>query len=89
MTQEQARHGIAEHHELDELIEELDGMDMSSPGWLLRARHLFERVDHHLAEEEHKVFQLAGKVLNDRQKARLGGTYREAMKEARGDRAAA
>ena len=31
---ELTRHGIAEHHEIDELLEKLDETDMSSPAWL-------------------------------------------------------
>ncbi|MEZ5022022.1 MAG: hemerythrin domain-containing protein [Chitinophagales bacterium] len=31
MTQEYARHGVAEHHEIDELIEKLEATEMSSP----------------------------------------------------------
>ncbi len=33
-SQEQARHSIAEHHEIDELIKKLDETDMSSSAWL-------------------------------------------------------
>lgn len=83
MTQDQARHGVAEHHELDELVEELDGMDMASSGWLKRARHLFERVEHHLAEEEREFFPLAGKVLAERSKTTLAKDYRRETEQQR------
>ena len=36
-TVDLTRHGIAEHHEIDELLAKLDETDMSSPAWL---RHL-------------------------------------------------
>lgn len=38
LTIEKARHSIAEHHELDELVEELESTDMGSAGWLATAR---------------------------------------------------
>ncbi|RKN75128.1 hemerythrin domain-containing protein [Ulvibacterium marinum] len=78
-TQEKARHGIAEHHEIDELITELDQTDFSSPAWLRIAKNLKERVEHHLDEEEHQVFQIAGKVLSTSQKESLSKAYQDHM----------
>lgn len=82
MTQEKARHSVAEHHEIDELVEELEDTDFSSPGWLASARKLHELVTHHLDEEEQEVFQLAGRALSDDAKARLADTYRDEMAAA-------
>lgn len=82
MTQEKARHSVAEHHEIDELVEELEDMDFSSPGWLAAAKKLQELVTHHLDEEEQEVFQLAGRALSDDAKARLADTYRDEMAAA-------
>ena len=82
MTQENARHSVAEHHELDELVEELDETDFSSPGWLAAARKLHDLVTHHLDEEEQEVFQLAGRALSDDAKTRLADTYRDEMAAA-------
>ena len=78
-TVELTRHGIAEHHEIDELIEKLDETEMSSPAWLHYLKSLQEKVEHHLADEEQECFQVAGKVLNERQKEKLADGYREEM----------
>lgn len=83
LTQDKARHSIAEHHELDELVAALDETDMASPVWLSRAKHLFERVEHHLTEEERQVFPLAGKVLDERDKQRFAEDYLQAMQDER------
>ena len=83
MMQEHARPGIAEHHEMDELIEKIDDTDMDSPAWLTYAKQLCERVEHHLEDEEHTFFQLAGKVLSENQKTDLATAYQDAMKERR------
>lgn len=72
-----SRHAIAEHHEIDELVEDLEQADPSSPGWLATAKKLSEKVHHHLEEEEHKFFQMAGKLLTDRQKTALARDYRQ------------
>ncbi|MDC6351148.1 hemerythrin domain-containing protein [Zeaxanthinibacter sp. PT1] len=83
LTQEKARHSIAEHHEIDELIEELENTEYSSPGWLVTAKKLQEKVEHHLSEEEHEVFQMAGKVLTSKQKEDLAKSYQKYMSDSR------
>lgn len=76
-----SRHAIAEHHEMDEMVEELESMEFSSPAWLRLAKKLCETVEHHLEEEEHKFFQMAGKLLDDRQKEQLAKAYLEEFSE--------
>ena len=83
-TQEKARHSVAEHHEIDELVETLEQTDYSSPGWLASAKKLQHLVTHHLEEEEQEVFQVAGKVLSDSEKTELARTYDEMMEEQAG-----
>ncbi|MFW2154028.1 hemerythrin domain-containing protein, partial [Acinetobacter gyllenbergii] len=39
------------------------------------AKQLSDVVHHHLKEEEHKFFQQAGKILDDKQKEKLGQQY--------------
>lgn len=79
LTQEKARHSVAEHHEIDELIEKLEETDPSSPAWLHTAKKLREMVIHHLDEEEHEVFQMAGKALTETEKTDLTDAYRGEM----------
>ncbi|WP_223449301.1 MULTISPECIES: hemerythrin domain-containing protein [unclassified Pseudomonas] len=75
-----SRHAISEHHEMDEMMEELDETEMSSPAWLATAKKLSEKVHHHLEEEEQKFFQMAGKLLDDQQKETLAGQYEKEYK---------
>lgn len=82
-TQTKARHSIAEHHEIDELIEELEETDYDSSAWLKIAKKLQEKVIHHLDEEEHEVFQLAGKVLSEKEKDSLADDYTSYMETNR------
>ena len=79
MTQEKARHSVAEHHEIDELLETLEATEYESPGWLASAKKLQHLVTHHLDEEEQEVFQLAGRALGDSEKTSLAKTYRQEM----------
>ncbi len=83
LTQEKARHSIAEHHEMDELVEKLEETEMSSPAWLTYMKQLAEKVEHHLDEEEQEVFQLAGKALTEKEKQSLAKDYQKAIKENR------
>lgn len=80
-TVDLTRHGIAEHHEIDELLGKLDETDMSSPAWLRHLKTLQEKVEHHLADEEQEFFEVAGNVLNESQKTKLADAYREEMKK--------
>ncbi len=83
MMQDHARHGIAEHHEIDELMEKLEDTEYSSSGWLLTCKKLVDKVEHHLEDEEHTFFQLSGKVFSDDQKASLAKEYLVFMNEQR------
>ncbi|AXT40483.1 hemerythrin domain-containing protein [Alteromonas sp. BL110] len=80
-TVDLTRHGIAEHHEIDELLRKLDETDMSSPAWLRHLKNLQEKVEHHLADEEQEFFQVAGNVLNEHQKTKLADEYKKEMKQ--------
>ena len=83
LTQEKARHNVAEHHEMDELIESLEDTEMDASNWLKIAKALKHKVIHHLDEEEHQVFQVAGKVLTDNQKTSLAEDYNKEIKKMR------
>ncbi len=87
LTQDKARHSVAEHKELDDHLEELEATDRSSSAWLATAKTLAERLVHHLDEEEHEVFQLAGKALTDHAKRDLAGEYRREMERRRAEHA--
>jgi len=79
-----SRHAIAEHHEMDEMVEALEETEPSSPAWLPLARKLAEKVEHHLQEEEHRFFQMAGKLLTETQKTTLAASYQADYIEAKG-----
>lgn len=83
LTQEKARHSVAEHKELDDYVEELEEIDRSSSAWISTAKKLAERLEHHLDEEEHEVFQVAGKALPESAKTGLASDYRAEMDRRR------
>ena len=71
-----SRHALHEHHQIDELVEQLQQLDPAREPWLDKARELSHCVHHHLREEEKKFFQMAGKTLSATRKARLAASYR-------------
>lgn len=71
-----SRHALHEHHQIDELIEEVQSLDPASEDWLNKVKELSHRVHHHLREEERKFFQVSGKILTETQKVRLAPRYR-------------
>lgn len=83
MTQEKARHSVAEHHEMDELVEQMEDVEMDASNWLKLAKDLEHQLIHHLEEEEHEVFQMAGKVLTEKQKNSLATDYNKEIRENR------
>jgi len=70
-----SRHALHEHHQIDELLEELSVRNKMKAGWLAHAKALSYKVRHHLKEEESKFFQLAGRLLPARTKQQLAGRY--------------
>jgi hypothetical protein len=72
-----SRHALHEHHQIDELIEDLQALDHSGRSWMASAHKLSEKVHHHLREEEKKFFQVSGKILAGARKQQLAGAYRK------------
>lgn len=83
LTQQKARHSVAEHHEMDELVEQLEDMEMDKTKWLKTAKDLQHMITHHLDEEEQEVFQMAGKALTEKQKTSLAADYNKEIRENR------
>jgi hypothetical protein len=70
-----SRHAIAEHHQMDEMIEHLEEVDPHAAEWQECCKKLCEKIEHHLNEEEQKFFPQAGEVLTDEQKLQLAKDY--------------
>ncbi len=71
-----SRHALHEHHEIDELIEDVQKLDPAGDAWIEKAKELSQKVHHHLREEEKKFFQVSGKILSEAQKVKLARQYR-------------
>lgn len=72
-----SRHALHEHHQIDELVEDLQKLKPAEAAWLDKARELSKKVHHHLSEEEKKFFQVSGKILGAAKKTALAKAYRK------------
>ena len=70
-----ARHALAEHHDIDECVDEVGKVDVRDDGWYELVKKLSHLVHHHLREEETKFFQVSGKILSDAEKLKLAKKY--------------
>ncbi len=71
-----SRHALADHHEAEELVEQLRGVDPATDQFGELAKQLSAAVRDHLDEEEHGTFQLAGKLLSKSRLQQLAREYR-------------
>ena len=55
-TTSETRHSVAEHHEIDEALNDLAATDMGSAEWLSKFKELDHRYRHHIEEEEDEHF---------------------------------
>lgn len=65
-TTDFARHAIAEHKVIDDMLADLAARDMATPDWLKRFSALKEQYLHHIREEEQEQFVAAEKHLRGR-----------------------
>ncbi|ETX14929.1 Hemerythrin [Roseivivax halodurans JCM 10272] len=79
--QDSARHSVEEHAEMDDLMEELQGMDMSSPAWLQKFKQLKHDYEHHMDEEEDEVFGRAKEVIPESEIEGYGKTFKDRKAE--------
>ena len=82
--QDAARHSVHEHQQMDDIMEELNEMDMSSPGWLQRFETLKHDYEHHMDEEEDDVFTRAKEVFAEEETEAFGGRFLKRKEEERG-----
>lgn len=55
-TTDETRHSVAEHHEIDEALNDLAATDMESGGWLTKFKTFDHDYRHHIDEEEEDHF---------------------------------
>ncbi|WP_099868143.1 hemerythrin domain-containing protein [Pararhizobium haloflavum] len=82
--QDDARHSVSEHKELDDIMEELNTMGFDNSGWLTRFKTLRHDYEHHIDEEEEDIFAKARKVFKKDETEAFAGRFLK-RKEAERD----
>lgn len=74
---DETRHSVAEHHEIDEMLNDLAATDMSSPAWLQKFKQLDERYRHHINEEEDDHFPDFAEQIDEAMDKEMTETFDE------------
>ena len=85
--QEEARHSVSEHKEIEDMLTALYGLKVDGAAWRREFEKMRTRYDHHITEEEDEVFPMAAERLSDADEARLAKIF-EARKPLEAEKAA-
>jgi hemerythrin-like domain-containing protein len=64
--------GYEEHHVVDLLMSELEGMDVTDETWGAKAKVMQENIEHHIEEEEGDMFKTARQMFDRQELEDLG-----------------
>ncbi len=64
-TTDETRHSVAEHHEIDEMLNDLAATEMTSGDWMTKFEALDHRGPFHIEEEEDEHFPDFEKYLTE------------------------
>lgn len=84
-TTADTRHSVAEHHELEELLNDLAATDMSSPEWLAKFKVLDHDYRHHIDEEEEEHFPEFEQYLTDEDRQHMRAVFERRKKEEKAE----
>lgn len=82
-TKDIALEGYEEHHVVDGIMEELDGLPVDDETWSAKFAVMKENLEHHIEEEEGDMFPKARQVLDDEEFEELGRMMQERREQLR------
>ncbi|TCM16447.1 hemerythrin HHE cation binding domain-containing protein [Novosphingobium sp. PhB165] len=80
-TTEFARHAVAEHKQIDKMLDDLAARDMGKRKWMERFGDLKEEYLHHIREEEQEQFVESAKILSDADRQHMRAVFERRKKE--------
>ena len=72
---DEVRHSVAEHHEIEELLNDLAATDIASSEWMDKFRKLDHDYRHHIDEEENEHFRDFENYLTDEDRAYMRAVF--------------
>lgn len=82
-AKELVSHGYQEHMEAETLLRTLQGMEGIGADWTKTAKKLKEAVEHHIEDEEGKIFSAAKQLLVDEEAEMMAQAFEQMKPEVR------
>lgn len=84
-TTDETRHSVAEHHEIDEALNDLAATDMATGAWLTKFKEFDHRYRHHIQEEEEEHFPDFANYLDKEDMAHMEQVFERRKREEKAD----
>lgn len=68
-------HAEKEHQKVENLLNELESMDITTDAWMVKLAELKQAVDHHVREEESTMFDRMHQLFSDEQARDMGKQF--------------
>jgi hypothetical protein len=88
-TKEIALEGYEEHHVVDTVMAEIEGVAYDDEKWGAKFKVMKENLEHHIEEEEGEMFKQARQVFDEDELAQLGESMLARKQELIGQQASA
>jgi hypothetical protein len=72
---EDAQHSVAEHKEIGDYLEEMDGLPFDGEAWRRTFATMKKRYIHHIDEDEEEMFPDAARELTAEEEERLAAVF--------------
>ncbi len=82
---DETRHSVAEHHEIEELLNDMAATDMSSSAWMTKFKDLDHLYRHHIDEEEQDNFPDYEKLLTEEDREHMRSVFDRRKKAEKAD----
>ncbi len=73
----EVRHSVSEHHEVEEMLNDLAATDTASDEWLTKFREMQHRYLHHIKEEEEEHFPDFAECLTPEDQAYMDSVFQK------------
>lgn len=86
-TTDKARHSVAEHKEIEDMLNHLATVDIASDEWMEKFEGLRDEYIHHIDEEEEELFPAASDVLTEADEVHMRDVFkrRKAIEKAQAE----
>ena len=84
-TTDETRHSVAEHHEIEEALNDLAATDMSAGARLHKFKDLDHDYRHHIDEEEEEHFPDFADHLDEKDREHMRGVFERRKKEEKAE----